>query len=67
MDRYFLVFGGVLDFFFFVCVCVCVCLRGHFIHFFNLWGYFVLEKLFLHLIQNAQQKQQSRIYFIHER
>jgi len=27
----------------------------------------MLENLVLHLIQNTQQKQQSRIYFIHER
>ena len=27
----------------------------------------LLENLVLHLIQNTQQKQQSQIYFIHER
>ena len=49
MDRSFLVIGGVLDF----CVCVCV-YRGILFIFFNLWGYYVLENLVLHLIQNTQ-------------
>ena len=43
MDRYFLVFGGVLDFFFFVCVCVCV-FTGAFYSFFQFMGVFCVGK-----------------------
>ena len=37
MDRYFLVFGGVLDFFF-LCVCVCVCVYGGILFIFSIYG-----------------------------